>query len=53
MAKEWIELFNGKDLTGWRMRHPEREHKWEVHDGTLDNTGRGVDIITEQDFGDF
>ena len=53
MAKEWIELFNGKDLTGWRMRHPEREHKWEVHDGVLDNTGRGVDIITEQEFGDF
>lgn len=51
--KEWKELFNGKDLTGWRMRHPEKEHKWKVHDGILDNTGRGVDIITEEEFGDF
>ena len=52
MPKEWIELFNGKDLTGWKMRHIDQEHKWEVHDGILDNTGRGVDIITEQEFGD-
>ncbi len=53
MEKQWIELFNGKDLTGWRMRHEDREHKWVVHDGILDNTGRGVDIITEDEFGDF
>lgn len=53
MASEWIELFNGKDLTGWRMRNPNVEHKWVARDGILDNTGRGVDIITEDDFGDF
>lgn len=53
MKEGWIELFNGKDLTGWRMRHPDREHKWVVHDGILENTGRGVDIITEREFGDF
>lgn len=51
--KEWKELFNGEDLTGWRMRHPDQEHKWVVHDGILDNTGQGVDIITEEEFGDF
>jgi hypothetical protein len=53
MGKEWIELFNGKDLTGWRMRDPKREHKWVAHDGILDNTGVGVDIITEGEFGNF
>lgn len=53
MEEGWIELFNGKDLTGWRMRHPDREHKWVAHDGILDNTAVGVDIITEQEFGDF
>jgi hypothetical protein len=53
MANEAIELFNGIDLTGWRMRHLDREHKWDVHDGILDNTDKGVDILTEQDFGDF
>lgn len=53
MKEGWIELFNGKDLTGWRMRHPDREHKWVVHEGILENTSRGVDIITEREFGDF
>lgn len=53
MAGEWIELFNGKDLTGWRMRHTDREHTWSVNDGTLDNLNQGVDIITEREFGDF
>lgn len=51
---EWKDLFNGEDLTGWKMRHTDREHKWVVHDGILDNTDRGgVDIITEEEFGDF
>ena len=53
MSGEWIELFNGKDLTGWRLRYPDREHRWVVHDGILENTGKGVDLITEQEFGDF
>jgi len=53
MEKKWIEPFNGRDLAGWRMRHPDREHKWVVHDGILENTGPGVDIITEREFGDF
>ena len=46
MAGEWIELFNGEDLTGWRMRHSDRDHTWSVHDGILDNLNQGVDIIT-------
>ena len=53
MAQDWIELFNGKDLTGWRMRHSDRDYTWEVHDGILDNLGQGVDILTEQEFGNF
>jgi hypothetical protein len=54
MKGRWIELFSGKDLTGWRMRsRPDREDKWVVHEGILENTGRGIDIITEREFGDF
>jgi hypothetical protein len=53
MANEWIELFNGQDLDGWHMRHTNREHTWVVHDGILDNTGKGVDIISDGEFGDF
>ena len=52
MASEWIELFNGHDTSGWRMRRTDRTHCWEVRDGVLDNTGAGVDILTEADFGD-
>ncbi len=52
MAKEWTELFNGKDLTGWRMRNPNHESKWVAKDGVLDNTGAGSDIISEPEFGD-
>ena len=35
------------------MRHSDRDHTWAVHDGILDNLGQGVDILTEQEFGDF
>jgi serine/threonine protein kinase len=30
----WVQLFNGKDLTGWRT-HPEQRGDWEVKDGVL------------------
>ncbi|MDA1190602.1 MAG: DUF1080 domain-containing protein [Candidatus Poribacteria bacterium] len=53
MASNWINLFNGNDLTGWRLRYPEREHKWIVRDGVLINESKGVDLITEKEFGDF
>ncbi len=52
MAGDWIELFNGRDLTGWHMRNTDREHKWEVNDGVLDNTATGVDIVTDAECGD-
>ena len=50
---EWKELFNGADLTGWRMRHTEKDHAWEVKNGILVNTASAVDIVTEANFGDF
>ncbi|MCE9525213.1 MAG: protein kinase [Planctomycetales bacterium] len=30
----WVQLFNGKDLTGWKT-HPEQRGDWEVKDGIL------------------
>ena len=54
----WIQLFNGKDLTGWKTRGPNTS--WEVQDGVLANLRekngvkrRGVDIYTEKKFLDF
>ena len=29
----WVQLFNGKDLTGWKT-HPKDKAKWEVKDGS-------------------
>ncbi len=53
---EWgapVSLFNGKDLTGWKLSDPKASNTWKVENGTLVNTGEGPDIITVSDFGDF
>ncbi len=34
---QWVSLFNGKDLTGWKVVGPER---WSVDDGTI--LGEGI-----------
>lgn len=62
-AARWgkpITLFNGRDLTGWRIRHakhlpPNRPQAafWRVVDGVMENMPHGTDIITEQKFTDF
>jgi hypothetical protein len=45
----WVQLFNGKDLTGWGTSKPE---KWTVEDGAI--VGRGkANIATTRKFGDF
>ena len=37
-----VELFNGKDLAGWRPLRPERKIEWTVKDGVTANVpGRG------------
>ena len=46
-----IELFNGKDLTGWKTSS--EDSKWEVIDGVLTNKEAGANLISEQKFEDF
>lgn len=48
-----IELFNGKDLSGWKTRRPAAPNGWVVHDGILQNKNPGNDLITERKFRDF
>lgn len=48
-----IELFNRRDLTGWRPRHSGSKHGWQVQDGCLTNVVPGNDLMTEQLFNDF
>ena len=51
----WIELFNGKDLSGWAQRNGTA--KYEVKDGTIvgtTNTGSPNSFLcTEETYGDF
>lgn len=46
-------IFNGKDLTGWRLRDEKAQGCWTVEDGVLTNSVPCVDLITEEKFGDF
>src|SRR5262245_47938466 len=46
--KGWAQLFNGKDLTGWKM-HPNDKAKWEVKDGAIVGSGEAGHLFTERD----
>lgn len=48
-----IQLFNGKDMTGWKGLVPGAEVKWSVVDGVLRNAPPTTDIISEQKFWNF
>lgn len=45
-----INLFNGKDLTGWKALG---KNQWEVRNGILTSPHSGSNLITEQKFTDF
>lgn len=44
----FIQLFNGKDLTGWKT-HPDDKAKWEVKDGILIGSGPVGHLYSEKD----
>lgn len=48
---EPIDLFNGKDLTGWKPTGDNSQ--WVAEDGLLINKESGANLITEQKFEDF
>ncbi len=55
-APKWgkaVELFNGKDLTGWQPRSHERGNCWIMENGAMTNKVPCVDIVSEQKFTDF
>ncbi|WP_316809918.1 DUF1080 domain-containing protein [Pedobacter heparinus] len=45
-----IDLFNGKDLSGWKATG---KNQWEVKNGILTSPKPGSNLITEQKFNDF
>lgn len=53
----FVSLFNGKDLTGWKLRNPKGYASWSVKDGALANDvsggKHGTDLVTEKKFWNF
>ena len=43
----WVQLFNGKDLTGWKT-NPADKAKWEVKDGAIVGTGPSGHLFSER-----
>ena len=48
-----ISLFNGKDLSGWKVSDPAAAIKWKVESGTLVSPGHGAELISDAKFEDF
>lgn len=48
-----IQLFNGKDLTGWSMTEANSNNPWKVVDGNLVSPTHGPEMINDQKFRDF
>jgi hypothetical protein len=46
----WVQLFNGKDLTGWKLHEKaNKQTRWEVVDGWLVGSGQASMLYTERD----
>ena len=43
----WVQLFNGKDLTGWKV-YPEGTGNWQVKDGAIVGSGRASHLFSER-----
>jgi hypothetical protein len=53
-AGGWKELFDGKTTTGWHLyKKPGPVEGWQVVDGALVRQGKGGDLVTDEEFGDF
>ena len=48
-----VELFNGKDLTGWHPDKPNANAQWKVENGALVTPGHGPELINDRKFEDF
>ena len=48
-----VELFNGKDLTGWKALNSSAEMKWTYENGILRNAPPTTDLISDRTFWNF
>jgi Domain of Unknown Function (DUF1080) len=55
-APQWgkpTQLFNGKDLSGWKLSDPGSTPNWKIENGTLVSPGHGAELISDAKFEDF
>lgn len=48
-----VELFNGRDMSGWRSQFPGRPLEWYMDNGSLKNRDRAGDIVSSAKFWNF
>jgi Domain of Unknown Function (DUF1080) len=48
-----VQLFNGKDLTGWKPAKSDSTAEWKVESGALVSPGHGPELINTSQFEDF
>jgi hypothetical protein len=48
-----VPLFNGKDLSGWKMSQSTSTSVWKVENGNLITPGQGPELINDPKFQDF
>jgi hypothetical protein len=51
-------LFNGRDMTGWKLRNPHGNHSWSILPGgilknTVEKGTHGTDLVTDKKFWNF
>jgi hypothetical protein len=52
--KGWVQLFNGKDLTGWKVQPGKNREDWRVEGGALVSRGKGGYLFSDRgDYRDF
>jgi hypothetical protein len=56
--KDFTPLFNGKDLSGWHLRHANGTPSWNVQPGgilknTVEKGTHGTDLVTDKKFWNF
>lgn len=51
---DWVSIFDGRTLTGWRgWRQPSGARGWVVKDGAMTREGPGGDLLFDRELGDF
>jgi Domain of Unknown Function (DUF1080) len=50
---KWEKLFDGKNLSSWHTYQRTDTEGWLIENGTLTTNGKGGDLVTNKDYGDF